>query len=192
MFEVFIAYLIGSIPFGLLLSKLFGDGELRSRGSGNIGATNVLRTQGKFLGIATFLLDAAKGAIPIILMPSENSVYLFCAAAIGHMFPVWLAFDGGKGVSTLFGGLIAMNPIIAGLSLASWVSTFKISKMSSLSSLVSVLFADILFGINCFISDIVCLCDFIMFSAVVVIILLRHRSNILRLIAGEEKPINVG
>lgn len=186
MFEAFVAYLIGSIPFGLLLSNVFGDGSLRSRGSGNIGATNVLRTQGKLMGGVTFALDAAKGVIPILLMPGADPIYLFCAAVIGHMFPVWLAFNGGKGVSTFLGALAAVLPILAVLTIAVWILVFKLYKTSSISSLVAVLFADIAFGFTCFISNVYGLYDFIFFTVVVVIIFARHRSNIMRLIAGNE------
>jgi glycerol-3-phosphate acyltransferase PlsY len=137
---LFLSYLLGSIPFGLLLTRAAGLGDIRAIGSGNIGATNVMRTGNKKLGIATLLLDALKGALPVIIARSygveSDMLYLVAlAAVIGHVFPVWLKFKGGKGVATAFGVLFGLAPgigIIAGLI---WIIEFKITKFVSVSSI---------------------------------------------------------
>jgi glycerol-3-phosphate acyltransferase PlsY len=137
---LFLSYLLGSIPFGLLLTRAAGLGDIRAIGSGNIGATNVMRTGNKKLGIATLLLDALKGALPVILARmygvEADMLYLVAlAAVIGHVFPVWLKFKGGKGVATAFGVLFGLIPgigIIAGLI---WLVEFKITKFVSVASI---------------------------------------------------------
>jgi glycerol-3-phosphate acyltransferase PlsY len=137
---LFLSYLLGSIPFGLLLTRAAGLGDIRAIGSGNIGATNVMRTGNKKLGIATLLLDALKGALPVIIAREvgveADMLYLVAlAAVIGHVFPVWLKFRGGKGVATAFGVLFGLIPgigIIAGLI---WLVEFKITKFVSVASI---------------------------------------------------------
>lgn len=155
------AYLIGSIPFGLILTRFAGLGDIRHIGSGNIGATNVLRTGSKKLAALTLLLDGVKGAAPILLarcldlFPNDcanprgcgfashsiDLVFLLlgACAVIGHIFPVWLKFKGGKGVATFFGMMLAYTPLIGVLSLATWLIVALVFRRSSLAALVSIL-----------------------------------------------------
>src|SRR5215510_6720902 len=135
-----LGYLLGSIPFGLLLTKLAGLGDIRSIGSGNIGATNVLRTGRKDLALATLLLDGGKGAVAVLLarMVSEDLTVIAGGAAIlGHQFPVWLKFKGGKGVATKFGTLIAVNWMVGLATCVVWFVTAVLFRYSSLSALVA-------------------------------------------------------
>ncbi len=167
--ELFIAglaaYLIGSIPFGLVLTRLAGLGDIRNIGSGNIGATNVLRTGNKKLAALTLLLDGLKGAAPILLAryldlypnrnyldclnpgkcgftPNEIDLFLLllgACAVIGHMFPIWLKFKGGKGVATFFGMMLACNFFIGLLALATWLIAAIVFRRSSLAAIISIL-----------------------------------------------------
>ena len=135
-------YLLGSIPFGVILTRLGGAGDVRSIGSGNIGATNVLRTGRKDLALLTLLADAAKGAIPVLvarwLFPETPLPYIAGGAAfIGHLFPVWLGFKGGKGVATFFGLLLAAHWPLGLLAGATWLATAALLRISSLSALVA-------------------------------------------------------
>ena len=140
-----IGYLIGSIPFGLVLTKMAGFGDVRKIGSGNIGATNVLRTGNKGLALATLLLDGGKGAVVVILanifFTQDYAVLAGSGAFIGHLFPIWLKFKGGKGVATFIGVMLALSwP--AGLAVAlTWLLTALVFRMSSLSALVAAALA---------------------------------------------------
>tara|TARA_B100000029_G_scaffold19639_1_gene19700 strand:+ start:3733 stop:4347 length:615 start_codon:yes stop_codon:yes gene_type:complete len=138
----FFSYFSGSIPFGLILTKYFGGKDIRKIGSGNIGATNVLRTGKKILALSTLLLDGLKGYIPIIITQEyfPELVHLSCILVfIGHVFPVWLRFKGGKGVATFLGILFALSLQLSLLFIFTWVVVFLIFKYSSLSSLFSSL-----------------------------------------------------
>ena len=174
-----IPYLIGSIPFGLILGKLFGYGDIRKIGSGNIGATNALRTGNKWLGALTLLCDMLKGFIAIIILPQETFYIAGISAIIGHIFPIWLKFKGGKGVATAIGVLLAINPIIALILVGGWIATFFITRISSLSALSGFLGATIF----SFFYEI----DLSAYTFIItIIIFLTHRHNIMRLIKGEE------
>ena len=182
------SYLIGSIPFGLLLTRAAGLGDIRSIGSGNIGATNVLRTGRKGLAAATLLLDAAKGAIAVLFGAREFGTLgmLICGlgAIIGHLFPIWLDFRGGKGVATGYGVLIAASPL-AGLACgAVWLIMAKLFKYSSLSALISFMLAPLIFAVIAQSYTLV-----IMAMLVAGLIWVRHEPNIRRLMAGTEPKI---
>jgi acyl-phosphate glycerol 3-phosphate acyltransferase len=134
-----ISYLMGSIPFGFLLTKIFLNKDIREIGSGNIGATNVIRTGNKTIGYSTLILDILKAVAPVIYVKIFYQDFLYIAslcAFLGHVFPVWLKFKGGKGVATYVGILFAINFYFGIIFIISWFATFFISKFSSLSSLI--------------------------------------------------------
>ena len=180
-------YLLGSIPFGLVLCLLAGYGDIRKIGSGNIGATNVLRTGNKFLAVLTLVLDSSKGAIAVLLALALGDKHAMFGAALGavlgHNFPVWLKFKGGKGVATTLGTFLALAWPVGLACCASWLVTALITRISSLSALVALALAPIfvaLFG------------DPNMIYLVGTISLLgwiRHKDNITRLLAGTEPKI---
>jgi len=135
-----LAYILGSIPFGLILTSLFGKGDLRELGSGNIGTTNVVRTQGKTLGAMTFAFDFLKGFFALKIFHCNNefaSLALIAAPVIGHLFPVWLKFKGGKGVATYFGVLAGIHPYVFVATLLTWLAIFLIVRISAVAGLVS-------------------------------------------------------
>ena len=139
---VLFSYLSGSIPFGLILTKIFGDQDIRNFGSGNIGATNVLRTGNKFLAALTLVLDILKGYIPAIITQQyfPELIQLSCLLAfLGHVFPVWLKFKGGKGVATYLGILLALSIQLGLLFMFTWLAVSLIFRYSSLSSIFSSL-----------------------------------------------------
>ena len=139
---LFFSYLCGSIPFGLILTKIFTGQDVRKLGSGNIGATNVLRTGNKLLASSTLLLDALKGYVPVIIVHSLSPDYLQISALfafLGHVFPIWLKFKGGKGVATYLGILFALSIQLALLFIFTWVVVTLIFRYSSLSSMFSCL-----------------------------------------------------
>ena len=139
---IFFSYLSGSIPYGLILTKVFGGKDVRMIGSGNIGATNVLRTGNKYLAAVTLLLDAAKGYFPVIITKIFFPELIQLSALIaflGHIFPVWLKFKGGKGVATYLGALFALSYDLGILFIFTWVVVLLIFKYSSLSSIFSTL-----------------------------------------------------
>jgi acyl phosphate:glycerol-3-phosphate acyltransferase len=184
-----LGYLLGSIPFGLLLTRAVGLGDIRGIGSGNIGATNVLRTGNKELAAATLLLDAIKGAVAVWLarrfgpVDMLNPMVAGVAAFIGHVFPIWLKFKGGKGVATFWGTLMALAwPL--GLSFAGlWLITLGLFRMSSLAALVGAVLVPLIAGFSY--GPTMALGTGLM----AIIILLRHRENITRLIKGSEPKI---
>ena len=184
---IIISYLCGSIPFGLLISKSFGLDDLRTKGSGNIGATNAWRVGGKKIGLLTFFCDAMKCFLPTIVFKHLFDVNLGALsgliAIIGHMFPIWLKFKGGKGVSSMFGLLFAATPVIAVFTSLSWLLIFKKTRLVSLASLTSMLFAAITsyFLIDLFV--------FIIYLLIALLIVITHRSNINRLINNKENKI---
>ena len=137
---ILFSYLSGSIPFGLILTKIFGDQDIRNIGSGNIGATNVLRAGNKFLAALTLVLDILKGYIPVIIAQQyfPGLIQLSCLSAfLGHVFPVWLKFKGGKGVATYLGILFALSIQLGFLFMFTWLTVSLIFKYSSLSSMFS-------------------------------------------------------
>jgi glycerol-3-phosphate acyltransferase PlsY len=137
---ILFSYLSGSIPFGLILTKIFGDQDIRNIGSGNIGATNVLRTGNKFLAALTLVLDIIKGYIPVLIAQQyfPGLIQLSCLLAfLGHIFPVWLKFKGGKGVATYLGILLALSIQLGFLFMFTWLAVSLIFKYSSLSSMFS-------------------------------------------------------
>ena len=139
---ILFSYLSGSIPFGLILTKIFGDQDIRNIGSGNIGATNVLRTGNKFLAALTLVLDILKGYIPVIIAQQyfPGLIQLSCLLAfLGHVFPVWLKFKGGKGVATYLGILLALSIQLAFLFMFTWLAVSLIFKYSSVSSMFASL-----------------------------------------------------
>ena len=135
-----ICYLLGSIPFGFILTKIFLKKDIREIGSGNIGATNALRTGNKFIGYTTLFFDIMKAVVPVIYIKINFPEFLYVAslcAFLGHVFPIWLKFKGGKGVATYLGILFAVNIPFGLVFIISWLITFGLSKFSSLSSLVA-------------------------------------------------------
>ena len=181
-------YLIGSIPFGLVLTRLAGYGDIRSIGSGNIGATNVLRTGNKPLALATLLLDSGKGAIAvgIALYFSTFEVAMVAGffALVGHLFPVWLKFKGGKGVATTLGTLIALKWPLGLAACALWLLSAVITRYSSLSALVAIGLTPIIAHFLYHDANLSGLC-----GVIATLVFVKHRANIKRLITGEEPKI---
>lgn len=182
------AYLIGSIPFGLLLTHAAGLGDIRAIGSGNIGATNVLRTGNKKLAAATLILDGAKGAVAVVLAKYFGTADLAPVAAVfsilGHIFPVWLKFKGGKGVATTLGMLLVLAPLTGLLACLTWLAVAFTARISSLSALIALALTPIT---SCIIYhdarlSFVCL-------SVAILVFYTHRANIRRLLKGEEPKI---
>ncbi|WP_411837719.1 glycerol-3-phosphate 1-O-acyltransferase PlsY [Paracoccus sp. ME4] len=181
-------YLLGSVPFGLVITRALGLGDLRQIGSGNIGATNVLRTGNKGAALATLLLDSGKGAIAVLLarhFGGEAAAILAGGAAfLGHCFPVWLGFRGGKGVATFLGTLIALAWPVGLAACGLWALTAAVTRISSLSALVAAVLspAVALWGLGR--GDIAAVAAFM-----AVLILIRHHANIRRLLDGSEPRI---
>lgn len=179
-------YLLGAIPFGLVLTRAAGLGDIRQIGSGNIGATNVLRTGNKKLAFATLLLDGGKGAAAALLAASvapQLAVIAGGAAVLGHLFPVWLGFKGGKGVATTLGTLIAINWMVGIGACLTWLIAAFLFRISSLSALISVALAPV----YCFFLGNAAQVAFGVFAAILVWI--RHHENIGRLLKGREPRI---
>ena len=181
-----IGYLLGSIPFGLILTRLAGTEDLRSIGSGNIGATNVLRTGRKGLAAATLVLDALKGTVAVIIASyggAEAAMLAGLGAFLGHLFPVWLKFKGGKGVAVYIGILIGLFWPAAIVFCAIWLITAVISRYSSLSALVaSVVTPTFLLSFGHLMLA-------ALFALLTVLLFYMHRANISRLMAGTEGKI---
>jgi len=179
-------YLIGSIPFGLLLTKAAGLGDIRQVGSGNIGATNVLRTGRKGLAAATLILDGLKGAVAILLARyflGDQDMVVGTAAVLGHLFPVWLGFRGGKGVATGLGVLLAAAWPVGLACCALWLVAAKVLKMSSVAALTAFAAAP-LFALVLSSAD-----HALMALLIAVLVFWRHEANIRRLLAGTEPRI---
>jgi glycerol-3-phosphate acyltransferase PlsY len=180
-------YLLGSIPFGLLLTRLAGLGDIRAIGSGNIGATNVLRTGNKWLAAATLLLDGAKGAAAVALATQYGGfVPGLCAglgAVLGHLFPVWLGFRGGKGVATGLGVLLAASPPVGAFACVVWAAVAALFRISSAAALAAFALAPlaalVVNGRN----------TTLLALAIAVLVVVRHEANIRRLLAGTEPRI---
>ena len=182
-----LGYLLGSVPFGLLLTRAAGLGDIRAIGSGNIGATNVLRTGHKGLAAATLLLDGVKGAGAVLagaaLAGPAGGALAGLAAAIGHMFPLWLGFRGGKGVATGFGVLLAAAPLAGLASALVWLAVAAATRISSAGALAAAAAAPLLaWGLTGRLPALLAL-------AVGALIWWRHRANIARLLAGTEPRI---
>jgi glycerol-3-phosphate acyltransferase PlsY len=180
------SYLLGSIPFGILVSKVFGLGNLRDIGSGNIGATNVLRTGNKLAALITLILDGAKGALVVIvarLISEDAAITASICVIIGHIYPVWVRFSGGKGVATFIGALLALSFVTGFLVCLIWIMTAFIFRYSSLSAMVSSVSAPI--WIFLFYGNEALIVTTIM----AVLICHRHKDNIRRLINGSETRI---
>ena len=185
---IIISYLFGSIPFGLLLTKIFIGKDIRKIGSGNIGATNVLRSGNKFIGYLTLTLDILKAVVPILFVNFYYNDQLYLASLsvfIGHVFPVWLKFKGGKGVATYVGILFCLNYFSGIVFCVTWLLIFFIFKYSSLSSIVSS-FCITIFQYF-FVSDPFYYFYFIMF----IMIFYTHRENIKRLINKTESKTKI-
>ena len=181
-----LGYLLGSIPFGLLLTRAAGLGDIRKVGSGNIGATNVLRTGRKGLAAATLLLDALKGAAAVLIAAQVGELAAVGAAAgavLGHMFPVWLSFKGGKGMATALGVMWGLYWPVGAIACAAWLVFAAISRYSSLATLLSVAVAPIAAW---FLTDSRAA---ILLTLLVPLVWARHHQNIGRLLAGTEPKI---
>ena len=195
-------YLLGSVPFGLVLTRLAGLGDIRKIGSGNIGATNVLRTGRKDLALLTVILDASKAGLAAFIatltvagkdyvlwgnMTQLNVVAGLIAGSagvLGHNFPIWLKFKGGKGVASTFGFILATNPQIALLALGTWLCSAIISKYSSLSAIIAAL------ATPCYAFFLVEPTYTYFYTAIALLVLYRHKANIGRLIKGQESKIS--
>ena len=182
------SYLMGSIPFGLILTKIFLKKDIREIGSGNIGATNALRTGNKFIGYSTLILDITKAIIPVIYVKVNYSDLIYIAslcAFLGHVFPIWLKFKGGKGVATYVGILFSINIILGFVFVASCVFIFLLSKYSSLSSIIGSISIPIYILIAGQINDA------IFFAIMFILIFFTHRENIKRLKNKEESKTKI-
>ncbi len=182
-----VGYLLGSIPWGLVLTRIFAGTDIREIGSGNIGATNVLRTGNKLLAFLTLILDASKGAVAaLVFLQFDHSAGLMAggAAVLGHNFPVWLSFKGGKGVATTLGMLIAVSWPVGVLSCAVWLlaaGTFRYSSLASMLSLVASPLIAFWFVGDVLLTGIA--------GLLAVVALIRHKDNIKRLTKGQETKI---
>jgi acyl phosphate:glycerol-3-phosphate acyltransferase len=195
---VLFGYLVGSIPFGLILTRAYGLGDIRKIGSGNIGATNVLRTGNKKIALMTLLLDGIKGALAIFLAKVisnyeivsnlNNNNFFEClvgvSAVFGHCYPIWLKFKGGKGVATGFGVILYFDLFVGIVSLIMWLLITKIFKISSLSALTVYILIPILMFINS-------LENVFLISSIIIscICFIKHKENIKRLLKGSEPKI---
>ena len=188
LFVGIICYLLGSIPFGFILAKIFLKKDIRDIGSGNIGATNALRTGNKFIGYATLFFDIIKAVIPVIYIKNNFPDFLYIAslcAFLGHVFPIWLKFKGGKGVATYVGILFAVNIPFGLIFIISWLITFGLSKFSSLSSLVASISIPIYLLILAQFDQV------IFFTIMFILIFFTHRENIKRLRNKEETKTKI-
>ncbi len=183
---VFFGYMLGSIPFGLLLTRLSGGGDLRDIGSGNIGATNVLRTGNKAIAALTLLLDVGKGAVAVLIASSIEGglgVLAGMGAFLGHLYPVWLKFKGGKGVATLLGIVAALAPILGIVFAITWIACLLILRYSSVSGMlasISIPITAVIVGQYSWVP---------MFIGFALLVIWKHRANVERLMAGEEPKV---
>ena len=192
MIEIFLisvfSYLIGSIPFGYILTKIFLNKDIRTIGSGNIGATNVLRTGNKNIGYATLILDLAKAIIPMLIINIQFHEYIYLGSLcifIGHVFPIWLKFRGGKGVAVYIGILFCINFYLGIIFIFTWFLTFLIFKYSSLSSIISSLSVPIIYYV------LIDKGNFYFYIIMFVLIFFTHRENIKRLINNKENKSKI-
>ena len=183
-----ISYLMGSIPFGLILTKVFLKKDIREVGSGNIGATNVLRTGNKIIGYLTLILDVLKAVIPVLYIKFNfpELVYISSLSVfIGHVFSIWLKFKGGKGVAAYVGILFSINYFLGIIFIVSWIIIFFISKYSSLGSILSSFLIPIFIFLNSSYEN------QYFFIIMFVLILYTHRENVKRLINKEESKTKI-
>ena len=183
-----ISYIMGSIPFGFILTKVFLKKDIREIGSGNIGATNALRTGNKAIGYSTLILDILKAIVPVIYIKIFYQDFLYIAslcAFLGHVFPIWLKFKGGKGVATYLGILFSINFYFGIIFIISWFITFFISKFSSLSSLIGAA------SIPIYLLILTQFDQVIFFTIMFVLIFFTHRENIKRLKNKEETKTKI-
>jgi len=182
------SYLMGSIPFGFILTKIFLKKDIRKIGSGNIGATNALRTGNKVIGYSTLILDILKAVIPVVYVKIFYQDFLYIASLcvfLGHIFPIWLKFKGGKGVATYLGILFAINFYFGIIFILSWLVTFFITKFSSLSSLIGAA------SIPIYLLILTQFDQVIFFTIIFVLIFFTHRENIKRLKNKEETKTKI-
>jgi len=184
------AYLLGSIPFGLMLTRLAGLGDIRKTGSGNIGATNVMRTGRKGLGVLTLLLDGGKGFVAVyiaqLLLHADLAAIAGLSAVLGHIFPVWLRFKGGKGVATAIGVMFALNGLLGFIVCGLWLMMFALTRTSSAASLGAIGYAwAAAWLMEDYSTAMLCL-------VLAVLILYTHRTNIRRLLQGMEHSFASG
>ena len=185
---ILISYLLGSIPFGLILTKIFLKKDIRDIGSGNIGATNALRTGNKIVGYSTLFLDVIKAVIPVLFVKIYYIEYLYIASLcvfIGHVFPLWLKFKGGKGVATYVGILFCIDIMLGIVFIVTWLLLYLISKYSSLSSLVASLV------IPTYILLFLDHKNIFFFIIMFILIFFTHRKNVKRLINKEESKTKI-
>ena len=182
------SYLMGSIPFGLILTNIFLNKDIREIGSGNIGATNVLRTGNKFIGYSTLILDIAKAIIPVIYVKINFPELIYVAslcAFLGHVFPIWLKFKGGKGVATYVGILFSINILLGVVFISTWGIIFLIFRYSSLSSIIGS------FSVPTYILITDQIYSSIFFGIMFILIFFTHRENIKRLKNKEESRTKI-
>ena len=182
------SYLMGSIPFGFILTKIFLKKDIREIGSGNIGATNTLRAGNKLVGYSTLILDIVKAIIPVIYVKMNYPELIYIAslcAFLGHVFPIWLKFKGGKGVATYVGILFSINILLGLIFVISWGVIFLISRYSSLSSIIGSLSVPLYLFITTEKSSV------IFFITMFVLIFFTHRENIIRLKNKEESKTKI-
>jgi len=185
---ILLSYLTGSIPFGLLLTKLFLKKDIRKIGSGNIGATNALRTGNKFIGYGTLILDISKAAIPILYIKFNYPDYIFISSLsvfLGHVFPLWIKFKGGKGIAVYVGILLCINYQLGLFFIGVWFLIFLISKFSSLSSILASL-AVTIFNYLIFNGE-----SYYFYITLFILIFYTHRENIKRLINNTENKTKI-
>ena len=186
LWAALLGYALGSIPFGLILARLAGKGDIRQQGSGNIGATNVLRTGSKWLAAATLLLDLAKGLLPVLLAKQffpEAVGWAALFAVIGHCFPIWLGFKGGKGVATNAGVCFGLAWQLGVVYAVVWLGLLAITRISSLagmSAVVAAAIAALIFGWPAYT---------VVLSLIALLVIWLHRENIRRLMAGPEPRV---
>ncbi|MDG5750815.1 glycerol-3-phosphate 1-O-acyltransferase PlsY [Qipengyuania sp. XHP0211] len=186
LYAALLGYVFGSIPFGLILAKLAGKGDIRQQGSGNIGATNVLRTGSKGLAAATLLLDLLKGFVPVFLAGMwfwQDMGWAALFAVLGHCFPVWLGFKGGKGVATNAGVAFGLMWPLGAIYAATWVGLLAITRISSLAGMAAV----VVTAIAAWFMDVRTFA--IVMTLIAVLVLWLHRENIKRLMAGIEPKV---
>lgn len=182
------AYLIGSIPFGLILARAFGYGDIRTIGSGNIGATNVARTGNKLLAALTVLFDGGKSALVVLIVlkigfPIQTGIIVGICAVLGHIFPLWLNFKGGKGFASTLGALIAATPITGIISVLAWIAGVAITRISSVGAFAVISIAPI---ITAFVYGLTPAAFTLVLSAIVAF---KHKDNIVRLLNKTEPKI---
>tara|TARA_B100000287_G_scaffold307929_1_gene291081 strand:- start:159 stop:737 length:579 start_codon:yes stop_codon:yes gene_type:complete len=185
---ILISYIMGSVPFGLILTKVFLKKDIREVGSGNIGATNVLRAGNKTIGYLTLILDVLKAVIPVLYIKFNFPELIYVSSLsvfIGHVFPIWLKFSGGKGVATYVGILFSINFILGIVFVTSWLVLFFVSKYSSLGSILSSLAIPVFIFLNSNYEN-----EYF-FIIMFILVLYTHRENVKRLINKEESKTKI-